>query len=135
MTTRMITLGLVLAFQQGTQTTIQKLNESPTVQFITASVPSHATMQSQTGRIDLLSDAEYASLQKLRQAVADEETRIAKSHGVDFGVNGHIATCGAYDMGHCIGWNNDDVTDRPADRYEYRGQFLLVNVPEKAGTK
>lgn len=87
------------------------------------------------GRIDRLSDAEYASLKKLRQAVVDEEAKIAKAHGVDFGQPYSAPTCGAWDMGQCIGYQIDtEVQARPAERYEFRGQFLLVNVPE-AGAK
>ena len=41
-----------------------------------------ADVDSQTGRVVKLSDEEYAHLQKLRQAVADEEKKIAMAHGV-----------------------------------------------------
>ena len=84
---------------------------------------------SSQGRIDRLSDEEYARLQKLRQAVKDAETEIAKAHGVDFGQAYVPPRCLYSDMG-CMAWDKTtEVQARAADRYEYRGQFLLVNVP------
>jgi len=73
-----------------------------------------------SGRIDRLSDDEYAELQKLRDAVAAKEKEIAKAHGVDFGNPGCVSTT---NLVMC------DSIYRPGDTYEYRGQYLLVNVP------
>jgi hypothetical protein len=46
---------------------------------------TQARLQSPTtGRIDMLSDDEWAELQKRRKAVADYEEQIARAHGVYF---------------------------------------------------
>lgn len=85
---------------------------------------------SKKGRIDRLSFAEYDHLQKLRQAVKDAEVEIAKAHGVDFGyadLSLHQARlAGVKKTAMCLDVNGYI----PADHYEFRGQFLLVNVPE-----
>jgi hypothetical protein len=95
-------------------------------------VPGSVYVQSQTGRVVKLSDDEYARLQKLRQAVADEEKKIAAAHGVDFGQVYIPPPCIAYDMG-CMEWDKTkEVQARPADHYEFRGQWLLINVPSSA---
>lgn len=74
-----------------------------------------------SGRIDRLSNEEYERLQKLRQAVADAETEIAKSHEVTV----KTYCDGGLEQGGCLGkWV-------PGDSYEFHGQFLLVNVPAK----
>jgi hypothetical protein len=84
---------------------------------------------SQTGRVVKLSDEEYTHLQKLRQAVADEEKKIAAAHGVDFGQVYIPAPCIAYDMG-CVAWDKTkEVQSRPADRWQFRGQWLFINIP------
>ena len=86
-------------------------------------------IDSQTGRVVKLSDEEYARLQKLRQAVADEEMKIAAAHGVDFGQVYVPAPCIAYDMG-CMAWDKTkEVQSRPADRWQFRGQWLFINIP------
>jgi hypothetical protein len=88
-------------------------------------------VDSQTGRVVKLSDEEYARLQKLRQAVADEEKKIALAHGVDFGQVYVPAPCIAYDMG-CMAWDKTkEVQSRPTDRWQLRGQWLFINVPRK----
>jgi hypothetical protein len=81
-----------------------------------------------SGRIDRLSDDEYAELQKLRAAVAAKEKEIAKAHGVALesvlthkGVNTCLADAPFYTC-------DIDRYSGP-DAYEYRGQYLLVNVP------
>lgn len=81
------------------------------------------TVESHTGRIERLTAAEYAGLQKLRQAVADEETRIAKAHGVEWKERA-VNDC---KENICMGLRMESY---PAESYEYRGQFLLINVPE-----
>jgi hypothetical protein len=79
-----------------------------------------------------LSDEEYARLQKLRQAVADEEKKTAAAHGVDFGQAYVPPPCIYYDM-QCIQWDwGKEVQARPANHYEFRGQWLLINVPPSA---
>jgi hypothetical protein len=88
-------------------------------------------IDSQTGRVVKLSDEEYARLQKLHQTVADEEKKIAAAHGVDFGQVYVPAPCIAYDMG-CMAWDKTkEVQSRLADRYQFRGQWLFINVPSK----
>ena len=99
---------------------------------VTVSKDFHQSVDvdSQTGRVVKLSDEEYTHLQKLRQAVADEEKKIAAAHGVDFGQVYVPAPCIAYDMG-CMAWDKTkEVQSRPADRWQFRGQWLLINLPK-----
>jgi len=65
-------------------------------------------------RIDMLSDAEYESLQKARQALKDAEEAIAKAHRVPYGcpLGSGCANPFSYSP------------------YELRGHFILINVPE-----
>jgi hypothetical protein len=86
-------------------------------------------VDSQTGRVVKLSDDEYARLQKLRQSVADEEKKIAQAHGVD--TEGDMYPCGkdaTYGMmcGIIPEWK-----PRYPDRWQFRGQWLFINVPRK----
>jgi hypothetical protein len=64
-----------------------------------------------------LSDAEYSHLQTLRKAVVDEEKRLAKKYGA---VLSNPASCPPY----CATFNGAYVWQ--PDRYEYHGQFLLI---------
>lgn len=64
--------------------------------------------------IERLTPYEYARLLKVRQAVVDEEKRIAGAHGV---VMDACVTCLVY-------------PPQVNDSYEFRGQFLLINVPD-----
>lgn len=85
-----------------------------------------------SGRIVKLSDEEYARLQKLRQAVVDAETEIAKGHGVDpVGVAGDSGQCLIAD-GRCLTWAREPVAYKAPDRYQFAGQFLLINLPKAA---
>jgi hypothetical protein len=73
-------------------------------------------------KVVMLGFAEYSHLQALRKAVADEEKRLAVKYGArpsDPGEPCIVSTCDSY-------WPKY----RPADRYEYHGQFLLI---EKEG--
>ena len=100
---------------------------------VTVSKDFHQSVDvgSLTGRVVKLSDEEYTHLQKLRQVVTDEEKKIAAAHGVDFGQVYVPAPCIAYDMG-CMAWDKTkEVQSRPADRWQFRGQWLLINVPRK----
>ena len=86
-------------------------------------------VDSQTGRVVKLSDEEYARLQKLRQAVADEEKKIAAAHGVD------ITGCVPHGDTFCtkggdLFHGGQIVPAWFPDRYEFRGQWLLINVPK-----
>ena len=80
-------------------------------------------------RIDLLTNEEYDRLQKLRQAVADAEKEIAKAHGVQLELKQ------IYEGSHtCLATSlfsscDNDRYSYP-DTYEFRGQFLLINVPK-----
>jgi hypothetical protein len=94
-------------------------------------------IDSQTGRVVKLSDEEYARLQKLRQAVADEEMKIAAAHGVllvpkliHAGTNTCLATSYLTGLPSC-----DTDQYQAADRWQFRGQFLLVNVPKAVQTE
>ena len=90
-------------------------------------------VDSQTGRVVKLSDEEYAHLQKLRQAVADEEKKIAIAHGVD--TEGDLYPCGKptstiLSNMSCVmpvGWNY-----KYPDHWQFRGQWLFINVPKAA---
>ena len=84
-------------------------------------------------RVDRLSDEEYARLQKLRQAVADEERKIALAHGVllvpkliHAGTNTCFATSYITGLPSC-----DTDQYQSVDRYQFRGQWLFINVPRK----
>jgi hypothetical protein len=81
--------------------------------------------QAGSGRIDRLSDNEYALLKRLRKELEEAETTIALAHGVDFG-----AHCASPDPRATVVC---DAVYRPSDRIEFRGQFLLINVPEIFG--
>jgi hypothetical protein len=97
---------------------------------VTKDFKQSVDVDSQTGRVVKLSDEEYVCLQKLRQAVADEEKKIAAAHGVDFGQVYVPAPCIAYDMG-CMAWDKTkEVQSRPADHWQFRGQWLLINLPK-----
>lgn len=91
-------------------------------------------VESQTSRIERLTSTEYAGLQKLRQAVAGEETRIAKAHGVEFFRLGHVCTRWAIVITESGPYceTHDQVSTKFGDSYEFRGQFLLINVPDAA---
>jgi len=93
-------------------------------------------VDSQTGRVVKLSDEEYARLQKLRQAVADEEKKIAVAHGVD--TEGDLYPCGKPSKDYTNLWESGIACEMPVgwnykypDRWQFRGQFLLINVPRK----
>jgi hypothetical protein len=60
-----------------------------------------------------LPDSEYSHLQDLRKAVADEEKRLA----VKYGAHNGIENCG-FDPAEAVSCG--------ADRYEFHGQFLLI---------
>ena len=94
-------------------------------------VPGSVYVNSQTGRVVKLSDEEYARRQKLIQALADEDKKIAAAHGVD--------TTGCVPHGDTFCTKGGDLFHGgqivPAwfpDRYEFRGQWLLINVPPSA---
>lgn len=88
-------------------------------------------VESQTGRIERLTSTEYAGLQNLRQAVADEETRIAKAHGVYF-ESPHCIANPENVIGSCVNYPEAGFREAPSDQYEFRGQFLLINVSDAA---
>lgn len=80
-------------------------------------------------RMERLSDAEYAQLQHLREAienakaaVEDFEKTIAASHGWNAG-NTNTRCTGA-DGSWCGTWSNGPYVE--PDRYEFHGQFLLI---------
>ena len=112
--------GSVKGITPGTGIT---LNTAPPVD-VTVGVE----IKSHTGTVVKLSDEEYARLQKLRQAVADAEMEIARMHGVYFAtpidLNFRINTCDRI----------DGCPPKPTDHFEFRGQYLLINVP-KSTTK
>lgn len=81
-------------------------------------------LKSPLGRVVLIDEDEYARLQVLQKALADEEVKIAKVHGV--AVEPYQPQCTPSVSGICF--NTDHI--QPADRYEFRGQFLLINVPD-----
>ena len=91
-------------------------------------------VDSQTGRVVKLSDEEYERLQKLRQAVADEEKKIAAAHGVllvpkliHTGTNTCLAAIYITGLPSC-----DTDQYQPSDKWQFRGQWLLINVPPSA---
>jgi len=89
-------------------------------------------VDSQTGRVVKLSDDEYARLQKLRQAVADEEKKIAVAHGVD--TEGDLYPCGKPTLTilsnmACV--VSPEWKPRYPDKWQFRGQWLLINVPPR----
>jgi hypothetical protein len=94
-------------------------------------VPGAVYVNSQTGRVVKLSDEDYARLQKLRQAVADEEMKIAAAHGVllvpkliHAGTNTCLATSYLTGLPSC-----DTDQYQAADRWQFRGQWLFINIP------
>lgn len=82
----------------------------------------------QSGSVIRITDDEYARLQKLRQAVSNAEAEIAEAHGVHTFIETPpkseklLKTCPP-DCGFM-------TLDKQPDHYEYRGQYLLVNVPD-----
>ena len=93
-------------------------------------VPGSVYVNSQTGRVVKLSDEEYARLQKLRQAVADEEKKIAAAHGVD--TEGDMYPCGKDAVYGTMCGVYPEWKPRYPDRWQFRGQWLLINVPPSA---
>lgn len=67
-----------------------------------------------------LSDSEYSHLQALRQAVVDEEKRLAVKYGASMGSD----PCGFWNS--IVGSVNCDAPARAADHYTFTGQFLLI---------
>jgi hypothetical protein len=76
-------------------------------------------IQTTTGRVVAISNDEYSRLQKLRQALNDAETKIAKDHGV------YIAP----PISCPPSCTTTGVPTRDSDHYEFRGRYLLINVP------
>ena len=96
-------------------------------------VPGSVYVNSQTGRVVKLSDEEYARRQKLRQALADEEKKIAVAHGVD--TEGDLYPCGKPTLTilsnmACV--VSPEWKPRYPDKWQFRGQWLLINVPPSA---
>lgn len=85
---------------------------------------SPVRVEAQQGRVDRLTEPEYAKLQKLRQAVKDEETAIAKAHGVDT-----VGQEPCLPYTYAVNYPCLSLPYIAPDVYEYRGQFLLINVP------
>jgi hypothetical protein len=90
-------------------------------------------VDSQTGRVVKLSDDEYARLKKLHKALADEEKKIAAAHGVD--TEGDMYPCRKPTLTilsnmACV--VSPEWEPRYPDRYRFRGQWLLINVPQSA---
>jgi len=82
-------------------------------------------------RVERMSNREYKQLSDAEAALAKVKADIAKAHGVDFG----YSPCAAAQTPGAPGYLAGSVgcyadTPRAADRYEFRGQFLLVNLPE-----
>ena len=107
-----------------------------------ATMPISVDVAAQTGRVVKLSDVEYARLQKLRQAVADAEREIAKAHDVELYVHCYSGTdlvAGVHDTSchwhdgspEALAGLEPPVTIQP-DHYEFRSQFLLINLPVEA---
>jgi hypothetical protein len=116
----------------GTLSIVQQGSASVTKDF-----KQSVDVDSQTGRVVKLSDEEYAHLQKLRQAVDDEEKKIALAYGVllvprliHAGTNTCLATSYITGLPSC-----DTDQYQAADRWQFRGQFLLVNVPKAVQTE
>jgi len=102
--------------------------------YVDNNVPGSVYVNSQTGRVVKLSDEEYERLQKLRQAVADEEKKIAAAHGVllvpkliHTGTNTCLAAIYITGLPSC-----DTDQYQPSDKWQFRGQWLLINVPSSA---
>ena len=100
----------------------------------TADTSRSVTVNSQTGRVVKLSDEEYARLQKLRQAVADEERNIAAAHGVLLVPKLiHTGTNTCLSVIYITGLPSCDTDQyQPSDKWQFRGQWLLINVPPSA---
>ena len=88
------------------------------------------TVESRSGRVDRLSNEEYKRLTDAEAALAKVKTDIAAAHGVQFSVSRSQATCAASDLGQSLVRNDDAVPSIKGDTYEFRGQFLLVDIPE-----
>ena len=95
-------------------------------------VPGSVYVNSQTGRVVKLSDEEYERLQKLRQAVADEEKKIAAAHGVLLVPKLiHTGTNTCLSVIYITGLPSCDTDQyQPSDKWQFRGQWLLINVPK-----
>jgi len=88
------------------------------------------SVRSKNGRVDRLSNEEYKRLTDAEAALAKVKTDIAAAHGVQFSVSRSQATCAASDLGQSLVRNDDAVPSIKGDTYEFRGQFLLVDIPE-----
>jgi hypothetical protein len=108
------------------------LSARPQGNFDMGNPTGYVDVYSSAGRIVKLSDNEYTRLRNLRQAVTDAEMEIAKAHGVD--VKGDMNPCADQTITSSGCGIYPEWKPRYPDSYEFRGQFLLVNVPQ-AGTK
>jgi len=84
-----------------------------------------------TGRVELMADDEFKRLTDAEDALANVKMYIAEAHGVEFGYDPCAAARTPGAPGYIVGSTGcyADIP-RPADHYEFRGQFILVNVPE-----
>ena len=104
-----------------------KAKEEPTLDRISVM----SIDQEGSGRVDRLTDTEYSRLQKLRQAVADAEKEIAVAHGVKWVPLGNCKSPPIEGNGgvYAVCLPPDLVPD---SIFEFRGQFLLIDVPSAA---
>jgi hypothetical protein len=113
----------------GTLSIVQQGSASVTKDF-----KQSVDVDSQTGRVVKLSDEEYTHLQKLRQAVTDEERKIALAHGVLLVpklIHAGTNTCPASYISYITGLSSCDTDQyQSADRWQFRGQWLFINVPK-----
>lgn len=77
-----------------------------------------------------LSDEEYANLQKLRQAVVDEEKRLAVKYGANLYLFHLSDPCKTLAAGQPCDSGGMMMDERPVDHYEFHGQFLLIDKPQ-----
>lgn len=125
-------LALLLMAGTAVGQTGLKFNTAPPVDVTVA-----VEIKSHTGTVVKLSDDEFARLQKLRQAVVDAETEIAKAHGVylaPFHCFIESVTCPHPESRSYLSTcdRTDGCPEKPSDRYQFRGQFLLINVPKES---
>jgi hypothetical protein len=86
----------------------------------TKPAPDSASIENETQKVVMLGYEEYSHLRSLRQAVVDEEKRLAVKYGANPGHQICDMTCVAIQL---------------PDHYEFHGQFLLIDKVAPEQTK
>lgn len=93
-------------------------------------IPRGAMMSTDDTTVVRMTTEEYANLQKLRQAVVDEEKRLAVKYGANLDLFHWYDPCLTLAQGRPCDSGGADVHEEPVDHYTFHGQFLLIDKAE-----